>query len=448
MTGFIFERMQLFKDSMVNCASNSAIYGLPNIARTNITCLRLTWALLLIGSLTGCAYLMVLSVFEYFEYNVTTAVRMYGEDSMNFPAIKVCQSSPFISEKGVEYLSDKILEDDKVFSIDPDYLNFEIVDRKFRGQDKLATLTREPNVTAEMRAEFGYSLEEFVLSCSFYSNPCKKADWLRVFDSYAGNCFVFNSGLNGSVNTIDLPGEWSSLRLHLYLSDQGYYYFNKAVQVYVYDQKSRRVKSAKASALPGYESAVILKQTVAIKEPRPYSNCTLDIVSNHPKTKEILEILQKSHYDYSKKDCMTVCLKQAILKKCWCNVVYEPIIKTAPSCLNSTQYDCYYSELDQLYNQSTEYDQCDKLYCPERCDRTTYDLNVMTASLSELDIYQANKTFVQLRPNTSFDAKNLISLNVYYEELSYTEIREQPSVTLINLVSNLGGLLGLFNGLR
>ena len=41
----------------------------------------------------------------------------------------------------------------------------------------------------------------------------------------------------------------------------------------------------------------------------------------------------------------------------------------------------------------------------------------------------------------------MVKLNVYYKNIYYTSIVESPSITLVSLVSNLGGNLGLFLGL-
>lgn len=41
---------------------------------------------------------------------------------------------------------------------------------------------------------------------------------------------------------------------------------------------------------------------------------------------------------------------------------------------------------------------------------------------------------------------SVLAVNVYYEDLSYTIIEEQPATTTDQLFSNLGGLSGVFIG--
>lgn len=42
--------------------------------------------------------------------------------------------------------------------------------------------------------------------------------------------------------------------------------------------------------------------------------------------------------------------------------------------------------------------------------------------------------------------KSLVSFDVYYEDLQYTEIVQSPQYTIIDLISSIGGSLGLLLG--
>ena len=43
-------------------------------------------------------------------------------------------------------------------------------------------------------------------------------------------------------------------------------------------------------------------------------------------------------------------------------------------------------------------------------------------------------------------SKNFYYINVFYEESKHTLISQQPKIELFGLISNLGGILGLFIG--
>ena len=46
-----------------------------------------------------------------------------------------------------------------------------------------------------------------------------------------------------------------------------------------------------------------------------------------------------------------------------------------------------------------------------------------------------------------FVTDNITGIYVYYEDLRYTWINQQPKIQFIDLISNIGGSLGLFVGI-
>ena len=42
--------------------------------------------------------------------------------------------------------------------------------------------------------------------------------------------------------------------------------------------------------------------------------------------------------------------------------------------------------------------------------------------------------------------RTFFALRVYYDDLKYTLIKQQPKIELFDLISNIGGTLGLFLG--
>ena len=43
--------------------------------------------------------------------------------------------------------------------------------------------------------------------------------------------------------------------------------------------------------------------------------------------------------------------------------------------------------------------------------------------------------------------QSVLALNVFYDNLAYTEITQQPKMQIFDIISNVGGLLGLFIGI-
>ena len=49
--------------------------------------------------------------------------------------------------------------------------------------------------------------------------------------------------------------------------------------------------------------------------------------------------------------------------------------------------------------------------------------------------------------NDSVDIENLVILKIFYGSMSYMSYKEWPSMSVFGLISNLGGILGLFLGI-
>ena len=67
-----------------------------------------------------------------------------------------------------------------------------------------------------------------------------------------------------------------------------------------------------------------------------------------------------------------------------------------------------------------------------------------------IDFIKANKNlssdFVTKPINSETVSKSIVSLNIFYESLSYTLSTESPQMDSISLLANIGGHLGLFLG--
>ena len=84
------------------------------------------------------------------------------------------------------------------------------------------------------------------------------------------------------------------------------------------------------------------------------------------------------------------------------------------------------------------------------CKTSSYYLNTFTLdfpSNGNLTLKDKTNMFESKFDTFEETQRNFFSLVVYYEELKYTLITENPSMTIVDLVSNVGGILGVFTGI-
>ena len=89
--------------------------------------------------------------------------------------------------------------------------------------------------------------------------------------------------------------------------------------------------------------------------------------------------------------------------------------------------------------------------CPLECDSVKYDLSIsFTKLIVERVVSLANELGGIVNPKfkmlTEKDSQDLVFVNVFYKDLDYTSISQLPKMDFFDLVSNIGGNLGLFIG--
>jgi len=105
------------------------------------------------------------------------------------------------------------------------------------------------------------------------------------------------------------------------------------------------------------------------------------------------------------------------------------------------------------YRQTNCFDQCNnnktmdcKAKCRLECDQTVFDMTRLTLnkSLKPDDLAKYRQKLKGKIPEMTDSELKLRSLEfyVYFERLEYTMISQTPSMTIIDLVSSIGGLMG------
>jgi hypothetical protein len=94
-------------------------------------------------------------------------------------------------------------------------------------------------------------------------------------------------------------------------------------------------------------------------------------------------------------------------------------------------------------------------WCPLECDLNGFTKTISTSPYPPNDYY-LNEFRNDPKVNTKFSnislisdqklRENVLKLSIYYETLSYVEISETATMTIVDLLANLGGVLGLFLG--
>jgi hypothetical protein len=151
------------------------------------------------------------------------------------------------------------------------------------------------NMTLSQTQMFGFPLEQVLIQCSFNGLSCSVNDLVKMYDSNLGNCFVFNSGYDSTLQN-KVPLQKSKLgkadyglRLTLnfdYIPKLAVINQHKGARVTIANNTLLNPNSTfldlydeKLTIPAGFETNIALMRVFNYHIPKPYTNCEIDNVS-------------------------------------------------------------------------------------------------------------------------------------------------------------------------
>lgn len=178
----------------------------------------------------------------------------------------------------------------------------------------------------------------------------------------------------------------------------------------------------------------------------PYNNC---MKKSNPESSsfasESIKNASKLGFDYTYHNCYEyyACRKLADKLKCTCPGIYET--NSVKICYDVWGFITEYSKINYTL-------ECQKL-CPIECDFVYYTATSKSVPVSERAYGKKKEPFEEyfneIYPNQMpiFDLDKISSFFIYYEDHKETKLQEVEKMTFADLVSTIGGCLGLFLGL-
>lgn len=162
-------------------------------------------------------------------------------------------------------------------------------------------------------------------------------------------------------------------------------------------------------------------------------------------------------FSYQQEVCFAACWQRSLIDKCKCydltsNHTFAD--KPARPCLSFE--DVYCDGLYFAYFYSQDVRALCSAECPLECNRAIYSAYtsfVEYPSKAYGNILRKNSKILALFGNDvsaiTDDAlkRTLLQMNIYYSELSYHQYSESEKTSMTDLVSGIGGTLGLFLGM-
>lgn len=364
---------------------DSSLPGISRIIKIQNKLIKFIWVILLILLYYWCGIFLASTIKGYLDYEVVSNINVYHELSSPFPAISFC-----IYSKNV------------------------------------------PNIS------------EFMFYCFL---DFKKYSWedFQIYSFFDQVCYRFNSGknyYNKNVEVITTTRTEPSAGFQIALNSKGYT-FNEygpfKIKLFIQNSTTvfRRDQSYNIEAgilIPAGTTYIKIEREFDEKLTLPYNNCvkqdTNDYVSN------LFQFFIYNNKTYLQKDCFDLCIEEILKTSCNCSA---DLGKTSVCFEKPDISKCIWQMYYAFKERKLKFpDQC-YLKCPLECDYLYIKTEQIYLGIFSDDYLKSINFSDSIKDD-------LIYINIYYPYLQYRLLKEIPKLKAFDLISNIGGVVGLFTG--
>ncbi|KAK0403493.1 hypothetical protein QR680_016950 [Steinernema hermaphroditum] len=438
---------------LVSFSEWTTCHGIPQAVRSKKCFFIVFWSLITVVASALMIWQVSMLVMKYYAYPITVSIELKFEQRP-FPAVTVCNLNPYKASELKQFPNVKRLLDTYQYALEmiscgEDPRCSGKVDETLEGYRKMyglmdildsgALQTHTRNLLAlEMGAynaeDAVDSLPELIRSCSFNTYACNLSDWTAWQDPRMGQCFTFNQQSNHSAKR---AGPTYGLRL-LLLTDRREYLATSesaGMRVIVTDQTELIFPD-----ITGYVVATGTSASIGVNYREvsrlgpPYGKCSNEKPSN---------FLYARDGDYSAEACQRSMYQQEMVERCGCyDPSYpKPHYADVEVCRVETasQFNCWRS----LTKQSSFNN------CTQPCREGVYQGLVSSARWPSGSTESIGGCMEGTFPESCYETykNNGALVEVYYSKLNYESMKESGGYSIVSLLSDLGGQIGLWLGL-
>jgi len=433
------------KNILIRSASATTMHGLPNMVRTKRLLVRIVWAFCFLIAFALCAYLIIESFINYLKFDVVTTVRIINEPYAEFPAIMLCNKNNLNDDLYEDLLNHSIINETFLKSLKKENIN----DLSIKLENlKIRIYSFILNRNGKNIYDYRELLVNMLLSCRHGSDICTINDFRSYFHLTFGFCSVLYSMMNSenkSKKVIDREGIYNSLQIELYLGKPKKLEFlssSVGFRLFLLNRSENLNNYEPIDLAPGFEYSIVIDRTFVQQIPAPYSNCEVFQSTLKSYDSELTREFIKNNQTYRQTHCFDLCYQILSVKVCNCTDYIFDLRKPSKICFEPNQLEC----IQDFYYSTYSKNDYIKKNCVPLCPRECESISILpTVSSSK---YPSDQYFEILRTNQKLENSNfsymknsILKLNIYYQRLAYTLITESPTTSIVDLLSNFGGIL-------
>ncbi|CAF0762726.1 unnamed protein product [Adineta ricciae] len=442
---------------------NTSTHGIPGIARSESTHNRIFWIVCLLIFFGIMVYFVTEAILAYFTYPTQTSVSIILEWPQAFPALTVCNYSPFRYDRFIGPFLNYTNMRNLTNTTDTSHFT---VEQSHYIQD---FLTYKLNQNESLNDLF-YSLDSMMMYCNYNGMSCEASNFTWFISPNFGLCYTFNAllkttGQDGLKYNAD-NGSSGILQLRFYVHQHQYVpYLSNGVgmAILVHDNiQLPIIELATMYLSPGKHHRLGYAKKSSIFLPAPYTTCNQNLTLG---MKVMFNEYHDTDYGYALYPCYLSCIQAYTYQKCGCghpfrwnirSIVLPNTDKIINIPLCDLKNPCYNEATTEIMNTQSIW----TTFCPDCTQECSYSEFIITSSsLSAPPQFLMNdiKAFVEssqvpLPVNwsttwTSEIQASYVSLEVAYETTRTEVYSQQATIGIVDVISNVGGNTGLWIGI-
>ncbi len=419
------------------------------------------WFACIMTSTGLCFYMGLENIFNYLNFDVTTTTRYNNEKESVFPSVAICNSDPFTTKESLDFLITVIEEHTNSTYNTSNISKLDFINTHFYKNYQLINQARYMAfnyLNSTEKKKLGLQLDELIINCEFDSEPCNlETDFTWGYSLEFGNCYIFNYLGN---KTLKSTGMSSGLALEIFRGFEAFFptfYTTYGFELMIFNETknfSFHYLYEKTSIRTGVEVNINVRRNFIEKMIKPYSECEIDMneATIDSWDSDLYREFFERNQTYEQSLCFRKAYKKEVSKNCGC------LLETGTGVGNITRFCISEQDLvcaEKIYKEKFLRKRFDGAYdqmCPLTCNSSTLTLITSSKKYPSYTyakyLLENNAKFLQESFNkklTKADIDDSVSkVNIYYDHLGYELIAEAQIMTVVNLCSNTGGLLGEF----
>ncbi|XP_064625139.1 FMRFamide-activated amiloride-sensitive sodium channel-like [Lineus longissimus] len=483
------EKEKSLAEATLHLASSTSLHGPSHVIAKKSLYGKLLWMAVMLTAFGMLIWQFTTMINKFYTYPVSTSTAMENNPHLYFPAVTFCNVNP-VRRSMMDRLSEGmqgIMQTSNKRPPDINGADFNAPKADMQTQSDFYQLYSL--IPPSEKKEVGHQLDYMLVDCMWNGRQCSGENFTWFTNWKYGNCFTFNQGVSRSTQISRNSGPLYGLHLQLYIQESEYVSDitpSQGIKVVIHNQTDMPFPEDSGFFIPpGQETAVGLKLTTIAREDPPHGKC--ENVSSRVLRRKNAYMNHAKNLGYTHKTCQQTCIQQRIIEACNCSSYMHPNVGPPFETLKAsgysleicnetgTAYDQYCTE-QATNNNAKSCQHYNPGPCPVQCLENLYKTTISSMQWpSEDNLIQIIDNLLGMaveindtgmiknilkykNPKSpggegtpenqmAFIRRNVIVLNIYYEDFYVQTFVTSASYGIGDLLSSLGGTFGLWMGL-